>query len=130
VLGGDAALDDEGRSTLVERARELRYEMSPPERLLWSRMQGKGLDGLKFRRQHPIDPYILDFYCPNARLAVEVDGWGHNMGDQGKRDERRDAFLASRGIRTHRIVASDIYDDLEEVLASIITLARSNISPA
>ena len=130
VLDGDASLDGEGRPSIVERARSLRYEMSPPERLLWSRMQGKGLDGLKFRRQHPFDPYILDFYCPEARLAVEVDGWGHNMGDQGKRDERRDAFLAARGVRTHRIIASEIYEDLEEVLASIITVARSNISPA
>jgi ATP-dependent DNA helicase RecQ len=131
VLGVHVAGDDDEHApTLVERAQELRYEMSPPERLLWSRMRGKGLDGLKFRRQHPYDPYILDFYCHEARLAVEVDGWGHNMGDQGERDERRDAFLASRGIRTHRIVASDIYGDLEEVLVSIITVARSNISPA
>ena len=52
------------------------------------------------------------------------------MGDRGKRDERRDAYLAANGVRTHRIVASDIYDDLEEVLASIIVVARSNISPA
>ena len=104
--------------------------MSPPERLLWSRMRGNGLDGLKFRRQHPFDPYILDFYCHEARLAIEVDGWSHNMGDQGRRDERRDAYLAANGVRTHLIPASDIYDDLEEVLASIIAVARSNISPA
>ncbi len=130
VLGGDAALDNEGRPGIIERARELRYEMSPPEQLLWSRMQGRGLDGLKFRRQHPFDPYVLDFYCHEARLAVEVDGWGHNMGDQGKRDERRDAYLAAKGIRTYRIVAADIYEDLEEVLAGIIAVARSNISPA
>jgi ATP-dependent DNA helicase RecQ len=125
-----AADEVDRRPTLVERAQDLRSEMSPPERLLWSRMRANGLDGLKFRRQHPFDPYILDFYCHEARLAVEVDGWSHNMGDRGKRDERRDAYLAANGVRTHRIVASDIYDDLEEVLASIITVARSNISPA
>jgi len=130
VLGGDASLDGEDRPGIVERARSLRYEMSPPERLLWSRMQGKGLDGLKFRRQHPFDPYILDFYCHEARLAVEIDGWGHNQGDHGKRDERRDAYLAAHGVRTHRVIASEIYKDLEEVLASIVTVARSNISPA
>jgi very-short-patch-repair endonuclease len=65
-----------------------------------------------------------------ARLAVEVDGWGHNQGDQGERDERRDAYLAAHGVRTHRVIASEIYKDLEEVLASIVTVARSNISPA
>jgi very-short-patch-repair endonuclease len=127
VLGGGAALDADRGLTLTERAQELRRDMSPPERLLWSRMQGRGLDGLKFRRQHPFDPYVLDFYCHEARLAVEVDGWGHNMGGQGERDERRDAFLAARGIRTHRIVASEIYDDLEEVLQSIVTVARFNM---
>ncbi len=124
VLGGDAALDNARTPTIGERAQGLRREMSPPEVLLWSRMRGRGLDGLKFRRQHPVDPYVLDFYCHEARLAVEVDGWGHNMGGQAERDERRDAYLAARGIRTLRIVASDIYDDLEEVLNGIVVEAR------
>ncbi|HZZ89089.1 MAG TPA: endonuclease domain-containing protein [Caulobacteraceae bacterium] len=121
VVGDNAA-------TITEKAQQLRREMSPPEQLLWSRMQGRGLDGLKFRRQHPFEPYILDFYCHEAKLAVEIDGWGHNMGDQPQRDERRDAFLASNGVRTHRVVASEIYRDLEEVLASIIRVARSHAS--
>ncbi len=130
VLGGDAAQDASRPPTIIERAQTLRREMSPPERLLWSRMRGGGLENLKFRRQHPFDPYVLDFYCHEARLAVEVDGWGHNMGGQGERDERRDAFLATKGIRTYRIVAADVFDDLEEVLNGILAVAKSNISPA
>lgn len=92
-------------------------------------MRGRGLDGLKFRRQHPFDPYVLDFYCPEARLCVEVDGWGHNMNGQGERDERRVAFLAGHGIRTYRVAASDIYEDLDEILNGIVAMARSSISP-
>jgi ATP-dependent DNA helicase RecQ len=129
MLGSGAALDLERGPTITERAQELRRDMSPPERLLWSRMRGRALDGLKFRRQHPVDPYVLDFYCPEAMLAVEVDGWGHNMGGQWARDERRDAYLSAKGIRTYRIPASDIYAYLEEVLLSIVAAARSNTSP-
>jgi ATP-dependent DNA helicase RecQ len=126
---GLLALDAERAPTLVERAQDLRREMTPPEQLLWSRMRGRGVDGLKFRRQHPVDPYVLDFYCPEARLAVEVDGWGHNMGGQWARDERRDAYLAAKGIRTYRVPASEIYADLEEALQGIVAAARSNTSP-
>jgi ATP-dependent DNA helicase RecQ len=130
LLDGGAALDADRPPTLVERARELRREMTPPERLLWSRLRGGGLEGLRFRRQHPFDPYVLDFYCHEARLCVEVDGWGHNMGGQGERDERRDAFLASKGVRTYRIIAAEVFDDLEEVLHGILAVANSNTSPA
>src|SRR5205085_6433162 len=84
ILGGDTALDAGRAPTLVEFAQTLRREMSPPERLLWSRMRGSALGGLKFRRQHPFDPYVLDFYCHEARLCVEIDGWDHNMGGQGE----------------------------------------------
>jgi very-short-patch-repair endonuclease len=85
------------------------------------------LDGLKFRRQHPFDPYVLDFYCHEARLAVELDGMSHDQ--QGERDARRDAYLAEQGVKTYRIAVSDIYADLEEVLQGIAAIARSNLSP-
>jgi ATP-dependent DNA helicase RecQ len=124
LLGGDAALDGERAQTIVEKAQALRREMSPPERLLWSRMREGGLDGLKFRRQHPLDPYILDFYCHEARLAVEIDGMSLGSTDQGKRDDRRDAFLAQHGIRTYRIAVEALYEDLEETLQGIVAVAR------
>ena len=120
----DVAQDSEGAPTIVERAQALRRDMSPPERLLWSRMRGGGLDGLKFRRQHPFDPYVLDFYCHEARLAVEVDGMSHDSAGQMRRDERRDAFLAQHGIRTYRIAVEAIYEDLDEILEGIVAVAR------
>lgn len=93
--------------------------MTPPEARLWSALKAGRLDGLKFRRQHPFGPYVLDFYCEAARLCVEVDGWGHNMGDQPVRDTRRDAWLAAQGVRTLRLPATAI-KDLDETLRTIL----------
>lgn len=75
--------------------------------------------GLRFRRQHPIGPYVLDFYCDAARLAVEVDGAAHAVADNPARDLRRDAWLAAQGIRTLRIPAAEVRDNLDGVLRMI-----------
>jgi len=74
--------------------------MTLPEVRLWVRLRQLAEGAPRFRRQHPLGPYVLDFYCPGAKLCVEVDGWGHNMGEQPGRDERRDAWLAAQGIAT------------------------------
>jgi very-short-patch-repair endonuclease len=62
----------------VDRARLLRKKATEPERILWRRLRNRKFAGYKFRRQHPFDDYILDFYCPRAKLAIELDGGGHN----------------------------------------------------
>ena len=94
--------------------------MTPPEVMLWLRLRGVG-DGLpRFRHQHAMGPYVLDFYCPAARLAVEVDGWGHNIGDQPARDKVRDAWLAARGIAVQRIPASDVLADPDGVAEGLL----------
>ena len=105
----------------VNRARKLRREMSLPEIVLWQALRKKGLARLRFRRQHPIGPYILDFYCPAARLAVEVDGLAHDTAAQARHDERRRAWLTQQGVRVLRIRASDVLKDgeLEGVLLGI-----------
>jgi very-short-patch-repair endonuclease len=94
----------------IARARELRQRMSPPEVIVWEMLRANRLDGIRFRRQHPIGPYILDFYCSAAQLAVEVDGAGHDIAERVQRDERREAWLAERGIRVLRITARDVLD--------------------
>jgi len=66
---------------------------------------------------------VLDFYCPAAKLCVEVDGWGHNMGEQSERDARRDAWLASQGIATLRITAADVLADPDSVADGIVRTA-------
>jgi very-short-patch-repair endonuclease len=90
----------------TKRARRMRQSLTGPEVGLWVRLRRRQLGGFRFRRQHPIGPYILDFYCPEARLAVEIDGAGHDHPDQVRHDLRRDEWLALKGIRTLRIPSS------------------------
>ena len=79
----------------IQRARGLRRRMTLPEVVLWTALRQGRLAGLRFRRQHPVGPYILDFYCSRARLAVEVDGAGHDQPDQLRHDARRGDWLPS-----------------------------------
>lgn len=97
----------------VQRARHLRVQMTLPEVLLWQVLRGKRLSGYRFRRQHPFGPYVLDFYCDAAKLAVEVDGDDHRR--RAETDALRDAWLASQGVRTLRIPAVEILKDLPAV---------------
>ena len=107
-----------------DRARRLRGQMDLPEVLLWKQLRRRQLEGLHFRRQHPIGPYILDFYCDEARLAVEVDGHSHDVADRPQRDQRRDKWLAGRGVTTLRIPARDVLGSMDGVLATIAAAAR------
>jgi len=103
----------------VERARKNRREMTLLEIVLWQWMRTRP-DGLRFRHQHPIGTYSLDFYCPSAKLAIEVDGEAHNRGDQPQRDLERDAWVAGKQIRTLRIAAADVLKDLDAVTRLIV----------
>jgi len=102
----------------VRRARALRRTMSLPEVLLWRALRQRP-GGFKFRHQHPAGPYTLDFFCPAAALCIEVDGEAHERGTNPERDLRRDAWLSQRGIKTLRIPAAEILQDLEPVLLLI-----------
>ena len=94
----------------LKRGRALRRGQSLPEGILWRALRRKSLTA-RFRRQHPVGTFILDFYCPAARLAVEVDGASHD-GDQAlRRDTARDAWLARQGIRVMRFPAAAVLDD-------------------
>ena len=113
----------------VEKARTLRREMSQPEARLWQLLRTRP-GGLKFRRQHPIGPYVLDFYCPTAKLAIEVDGDVHGMGDTPERDERRDRWLQDRGLHVLRIPAEHLFGDIEPVIRLIISRCSDSPSTA
>jgi very-short-patch-repair endonuclease len=103
----------------VANARRLRKEMSVPELMLWQAIRREQLDGFKFRRQHPVGPYVLDFFCAAARLCVEVDGQMHHVEDRPERDAARDRWLAKQGIMTLRIPASHVLGSLDGVVAFI-----------
>jgi very-short-patch-repair endonuclease len=94
--------------------------MTLPEGLLWRELR-KRPAGFKFRRQHPAGLFVLDFLCLSARLAIEVDGESHNMGRQPAHDEARDTWLMNQGIRTLRIAAKDVLDDLGAILELILS---------
>jgi len=100
-------------------AKTLRRKLTLPEGLLWRAIRGRKLDGLHFRRQHPIGPYVLDFFCDSAKLAIEVDGQSHGFGDRPERDERRDAWLAEKGIRTLRLSAELVLHDVDDATNTI-----------
>ena len=95
---------------------------------MWQALRRGQLDGLLFRRQHPVGPYVLDFYCPVARLAVEVDGSAHDGAVQAAHDTRRDLWLADHGIRVMRIPAREVLsiEGRHDVLATIAAAAASS----
>jgi very-short-patch-repair endonuclease len=109
----------DGSRVTKDRAKALRRRMSLPEVLLWRGLKGRRLRGLHFRKQHPIGPYILDFYCDARRLAVEVDGQGHGFGDGPAHDARRDAWLLEQGVQTLRLRARHVLEDVEAALRTI-----------
>ena len=86
----------------MKRGGLLRKKATDTERILWPHLRNRNFAGYKFRRQHPIDNYILDFYCPAARLAIELDGGGHNYGVGQIRHRRRSELLASHEIMVLR----------------------------
>jgi very-short-patch-repair endonuclease len=104
--------------------------MSEPEVMLWSRLRGRTPDRPTFRRQHPVGAIILDFYCPSARLAVEVDGRMHWSDEARAKDAARDAWLASQAIAVVRLPAGEIYRDLDAVAASVLRIAEARLGLA
>ena len=109
-----------GPEKTKRRARDLRASMSLPERVLWGQLRLKRT-GLRFRNQHPAGPYVLDFYCYEAKLCVEIDGQSHDF--TSARDERRDRWLALQGVRTLRVSARDVLRNLDGVVRYIVAEA-------
>ena len=111
----------------IEFARSLRKQSTDAEQRLWTMLRNRQLGGFKFRRQHPLPPYTLDFYCEDAKLCVELDGSQHAQAATG--DERRDKFLHDRGIRTLRICNNEVFANLEGVLEAIWSALHDAPSP-
>ncbi len=91
--------------------------MSLPEGLVWQELRRRQAEGVYFRRQHPLGPYVLDFYCARARLAIEIDGARHGEDDRHVRDQARDRWLAARGVL--RLAAGDVLRDVESAVGAI-----------
>jgi len=106
----------------VVAARELRQVETETEKLLWNALRGKRLNGLKFRRQHPYEHYVLDFFCVEHQLIVELDGSVHDVLDQAAYDEDRTSFLNEHGLRVIRFRNEEVKKSLPNVLQTIIEI--------
>jgi len=103
-----------------ERARELRKRSTPAEQVLWEILRDRQLNGLKFRRQHVIERYVVDFYCAEHKLAVELDGPVHDSNEQQQKDKHREEAIQREKIRVLRFRNDQVFDHLESVLSSIV----------
>jgi len=108
-------------STAIRRAaaKKLRANATPHERILWRALKELPVEGTHFRRQAPIGPYVVDFFCPAKRLIVELDGGHHNDDETAKRDRERQLWLEQEGYSVVRFWNSDITGDLHAVLEQI-----------
>ncbi|WP_082364802.1 endonuclease domain-containing protein [Novosphingobium sp. AAP93] len=104
-------------------ARKLRGEPSLPETLLWRHLRLQP-DEVKIRRQHPVGEWVLDFYCAAAKVAFEIDGIAHDMGDRPVRDERRDEALKALGLEVVRIPAADVLRSPDDVAEAIVRFCK------
>ena len=104
---------------ILVNARELRSRLTDAEQLLWYILRDRRFCGIKFRRQHPFGRYILDFYCHDARLAIELDGGGHGVPQQRESDDERTRTIERAGIRVLRFWNHEVLNELEAVLARL-----------
>jgi very-short-patch-repair endonuclease len=108
-------------------AKRFRKALTRAETILWSRLKEGRAHGYRFRRQHPIGPYIADFASLRARLVIELDGETHSTDEERAHDARRDAFLSKRGWRVMRFWNSDVYKNLDGVVDAIYSAVRSRL---
>jgi len=104
---------------LKQRRRELRRDQTEAEKKLWTRLRNSQFCEVKFFRQYSVGPYIIDFYCPKLRLAIELDGGQHALDDNRQYDAERSAYLNKQLIDVMRFWNHEIFSDLEAVLAKL-----------
>jgi very-short-patch-repair endonuclease len=110
---------------LKQRRCDLRQRLTPAEATLWKQLQNRKLNGRKFTKQHSIENYIVDFYCSEEKLVIELDGEGHNNLGQVNYDEERDNRLQELGFKILRFENKLIFDSLDYVLMSICACFKS-----
>ncbi len=122
--------DDQARVTLLEPCRFLRQTATDAETLLWWLLRSRQVAGAKFRRQHQHGRYILDFYCHQHKLVIEVDGAQHASPQQAAKDAERTAYLESRGIRILRFTNLEVLTETEGVVDTIWDKVEKALTPA
>jgi very-short-patch-repair endonuclease len=113
---------------LFDLAKELRHSQTPAEEFLWKFIRNRKVAGMKFRRQHPLGKYIADFYCYEAKLVIELDGWIHEKADIKDYDKERQEAIEEFGLKVLRFTNEDVFEDLEKIINEIIRNAGSSHS--
>jgi len=111
---------------ILKRCRTLRRDSTDAEGLVWFLLRNRRLGGFKFRRQHPVGPYILDFYCQETKLAIELDGGQHNSPEEMIYDQERTCYLSALGIRVLRFWNNEVLNNPEGVLQVIWNLLHEH----
>ena len=120
-----SGMHDGAKPVTFKNAEELRQNMTKPELMLWEFLKSKPLR-YKFRRQHPIGNYVLDFYCHKLRISIEVDGAYHLTQDQKTSDAERTAYLKSVGITEYRFTNEEILQHYDKSVETVKTILRAN----
>src|SRR5450759_4704942 len=119
-----------GNKELVKKARVLRNNMTRAEIILWSRLRSRQINGYKFRRQQPLYDYIVDFYCHNLKLIIEVDGEIHLLLENKKYDSKRDNILKINGYHIIRLSNVEVETEINSAINKIISYISENLSPS
>ena len=104
---------------MLQASRRLRAEATAAEEILWQALRGDRLDGFRFRRQHAIGRFVLDFYCPARKIAIEIDGGVHDEPDQAARDEARTQALEAQGIAVFRLRNEQVVNDVQGAVEQV-----------
>jgi very-short-patch-repair endonuclease len=118
-----------GNRELVRRARKLRSNMTKAEIILWSRLRSKQINGYKFRRQQPLLDYIVDFYCEDLKLIIEVDGEIHFLSEKINYDSKRNNMLKANGYNIIHLSNFEIETEINSTINKIISYISENLSP-
>ncbi len=117
------------RTSELEKRRILRANATEAEKQIWAQLRKRNIKDYKFRRQYSIGPYIVDFYCPQAKLAVEIDGSVHSSEDAIEYDRARDEFIKSIGIQVLRFTNNEVDNNPKKIIDKIIKAIEPKISP-
>ncbi len=120
------------RTSEMEKRRSLRNNMPLAEKLIWQRLRGRQIENCKFRRQYSIGTFVVDFYAPEIKLALEIDGDSHFVDGANQYDDERTAFLVEKGAKILRFTNREIYEELDgvlEVIAQRIQDLRKSAPP-
>ena len=110
---------------LKSRRRELRHNQTEAEKLFWQKVRGRRFLGLKFFRQYSVGPYIVDFYCPKLKLAIELDGGQHAQVDRRKHDVAREMYLKMAGVEVLRFWDNEVLKNMDGVLYRLMEIVKS-----